>query len=307
MKRMTIGTLSRMALPALLLLGCGPAVENGFEPPLEELGQRSQGIIDSSGLYPLGPLSRPNSPYASTAALSDPNLSTTQLAGEPLTQVGMRADLVLLDSAHWRLQKNAQRGELFLRPREELWVPPVPQMVDPEQLKLSATDRIARLGIPASERAPALQHRILRRGLGEQAGTVQAHMTTFQRAFNGIPVRGSRATVLHNAAGAFHSLRVHWREIAPDVPGSLVNQWSTSMSVQAIVERATARLAELGLSDRNARLRYQYVPIDEYRPDGKTAFALKCTAFVDGIDDTREEGLDTDRARPVAIDIDLDP
>jgi hypothetical protein len=283
---------------AHLAAGCA---ETPFETTEtdEAVAEAASPLVDVSRLHPLQPMDRPERTFAADEALSNERLAAVLLAGERLVPEGRRADLALFQSESYRLQVNAQRGELYFRFKEERLSPVQDTALAPEALRDQAKRLLQGLGVPETEIGAVHQKRLLSQSTDQPGERTQAHATIVDRAFHGIPVRGSRAAVVFDTEGTLKHLALHWRPIAPrGTPGE---QWSTRMAPEEIKARAAQKLASLGLDRRPAELRWQYVPVDEHREDGRTVLALKATAFV-GIDPTS-----TLLERTVEIDIDLDP
>ena len=288
------------AFATLALIGCVEPLDTADEPS-EEVADSQSALIDSSKLYPLGDLGRPSNAFSPSQALTLPNISSTQLGGEALSPIGvLGSSLQQLQSAHWAVSRRPATGDLQVVGREELWTPPkVNPTLDPQMLRSSAISRMAALGIPAAEVLRVSQKQANMIHSEDMVPRVHSHVTFFDRGFNGIPVRGSHASIVHNRTGNFSKLTLHWRPIAPEATG---HQWGTSMTPAQITARATQVLGQQGLSTRDVELRYAYVP-KSLNADGTTTFALKCVAHVAGLDERQPGGPD----RATDIDIDLDP
>lgn len=292
------------ALAAHAAFGCAAAPDSTpeSEDPAVQSGEApsalAPGLVDASGLTQLGPLGRPARTFEPHAALSNERLARVLLGGQKAERAGVLGRQSLWESEGFRIQKNEDFGEMYLRIKEELWDRPAPQAVDEQALEAESLAVLRDLGLPAEETGLVMQRTVARHDAGAAEAEVHQHLTIVDRAFNGIPVRGSRAVVVYDAAGRRNHVMVHWRPIAKE--GTPGQQWGTKMRVADIVERATERLADLGLGDRPARLSYQYVPVDPARTDGPVAFALRCVAMVGVNPALRVE------QRPVEIDIELD-
>jgi hypothetical protein len=288
------------ALATLILTGCVEPLDTADERS-EDVAESQSALIDSTKLYPLGDLGRPTNVFTPGQALALSNISSTQIGGEPLSPVGMLgSNLQQLQSAHWAVSRRLATGDLQVVGREELWSPPhLNPTLDPQVLRSAAISRMAALGIPADEVLSVNQKQANMIHSEDMVPRVHSHVTYFDRGFNGIPVRGSHASIIHNRAGNFSKLTLHWRPIAPEATG---NQWGTSMTPAQIAARATQVLGQQGLSTRDVELRYAYVP-KSLNADGTTTFALKCVAHVAGLDEGQPGGPD----RATEIDIDLDP
>lgn len=297
------------ALTALALSGCQvdpgtgeEAPEDPREPSAEEVvGEAHSSVIDSSSLFQIGNLGRPQTLFNPATGLTSANLSNTQLGDETLTFVdtlGTTAEQ--LQSTHFRVIRRTIEGGLQIVGREEQWTSPVENPnVQPETLKQAAIARMAALGIPASELLLVRQKKAKMMASEDMVPRLQSHVTYFERGFHGIPVRGSHGSVIHDRAGNFHKLLLHWRPVAADQTG---NQWKTTMTPAQITTRATQVIQERGLSARAVKLRYAYAPKVENQ-DGTTTFALRCMAQVSGLPGTDPNGPD----RPEEIEIELDP
>lgn len=284
------------------LAGCDPddgsIVDPEGDAAPETPAERPASNLDASELVRLPDLERPAETF-DAGALDNERLSRVLLAGQPLVAQGRRTGLDLWESDGYRLQKNADRGQLYFRVKEEKYRPAAPAALDEGALRDEALRVLGEIGLPASEIGNVHSTRLMKETSEQRRHETHAYTTIVDRAFFGIRARGSRAAVVFDLDGSLKHLMVHWQPVAP--AGTPGEQWRTRMTPGEIETRAAARLRELGLDHRPAKLRYQYVPVDEKRTDGATVFALKATAFV-GIDRATDE-----LQRPVEIDIDLDP
>jgi hypothetical protein len=294
---------TRNIVVVLSLAACGLAAACSAEAPESAPPPSNQdppvSSVDASEIVPFRSFELRTETFDSVAALDNQRLSRVLLAGEGLVPEGRRADMELWQSEDYRLQKNAARGELYFRFKEEKFAPASPAVLEADALRDESLRLLRGIGLPESEIGNVHHTQLMKATTERAAHEVHAHTTIVDRSFYGIRARGSRAAVVFDVDGSLKHLMVHWRPAAPlGTPGV---QWRTRMTPEAIKDRAVARLAELGLSSRPAKLRYQYVPVDEQRADGTTVFAIKATAFV-GVDRTNDQ-----LQRPVEIDIDLDP
>lgn len=289
-----------LAFAALSLAACTDETDTP-EDPTEPIAEARAEIVDASRIHPLGPMQRPTAVFDPVAALTLSNIAGTQVGSEGLVATAtLGSSLQRARSASWEVFRRPATGDLQVVGREELWTPPVEDpSVDPQALKAAAAARLTALGMPSSEVLVVLQKQTNMIASEDMASRLHAHVTHFQRGFNGIPARGSHASVIHDRAGQFSKLLLHWRPVAPDATG---NQWGTSMTPEQITARANQVLVEQGLGERAAQLRYAYVP-SSLNDDGTTTFALKCVAHVSGLPQGHPDGQD----RPVEIPIDLDP
>jgi hypothetical protein len=287
----------------LALSGCtGQAAveETAGEAEESAAGEATSALVDSSAIQALGALARPAGLFQ-VAGLAGSNISNTQLGQEGLSFVDtLGSTAQIYQSAHFRVIKRASEGGLQIVGREEQWVPPVESStVVPDNLKQAAIGRLAALGIGASEVLTVRQKTTKMMASEDKVAKLHSHVTIFERGFHGIPVRGSHGSIIHDRAGNFAKLLLHWRPVAADETG---NQWGTSMTPAQIVARATQAIEEQGLSERKVKLRYVYVP-RTLNADGTATFALKCAAYVGGLLEGAPGGPD----RPEEIYIDLDP
>lgn len=295
-----------VALTALALSGCQPGPGDESTPDTEDpagevVGAASSAVIDSSSLYQIGNLSRPSALFDPQAGLANTSISSAQIGGEALTFVDMLGSAAeQLQSTHFRVIRRTAEGGLQIVGREEQWTAPVENTnVQTEALKQAAIARMAALGIPASELLLVRQRKASMMESEDMVVRLHSHLTFFERGFHGIPVRGSHASVIHDRAGNFHKLLLHWRPVAADQTG---NQWKTAMTPAQITARAAQVIEERGLSSRTVKLRYAYAP-KVLNEDGTSTFALRCMAQVSGLPESDPNGPD----RPEEIEIELDP
>jgi hypothetical protein len=274
------------------------------------LGGYDEGVVDShaapvslEGELPhVGQPGRPSNTFTPATGLSLARIRATQLGGEALVLDDLLgSETERYRSAHYHVERRQRDGEAHITLREDQYAPPLDgDDVDRGALEQAALARLAALGISPEEIAAVRQRRVFAvDSESRPRPRTFAHATFVERGFHGIRVLGSRALVVHDRAGRFSKLLLDWPAVAPEAAG---HQWGTSMSVPAIVARASAALAERGLAERGATLSYAYVQVAT-DAQGRAVFALKCLASVAGLLDTDPDGPD----RPRDLVIDLDP
>lgn len=288
------------ALFAAPLLGCAVTPEDaGDSQPSAAVEASVTTDLDTSKLVDLKPMSRPVELFDAFTALSEPRLEQVFLGQDKLIPVGVLGRQTLWESSTHRLQKSEAAGEMYLRLKEELVRPVTPsETISDDELQDRSLDMLRDLGLPEGEIGGVYQRTVAKADAETKAHELHQYMTIVDRAFAGIPVRGSRAVVVYDLAGSVNHVMLHWRPVAP--AGSEGEQWTTRMTKDEVVLRAKERLEMLGLGDRPARLSYQYVPASEPREDGSVAYALRCVAMV-GVNPRA-----TEQQRPVEIDVELD-
>ncbi|MSP62157.1 MAG: hypothetical protein EXR72_17850 [Myxococcales bacterium] len=253
---MNTHTMIRIALPLLLLTGCGldPALEEGIENGDERQALAGGLTYDTTSLtaIPAGTIPATRLPLSAFGqTVIQQKLIQSAEAFQPGVSGGGRSEF---ESPSFTFSTDASRGMTLALNKMD----PGPAADQSETtLQTRATDRLKMWGIGASEIGPVWQRRML--GTSEDNGVVGAparlaYKTFVLRSILGVRVDGHRAVVTHGLDGSFRRVIAKWPALAAS--GHLLH---TRLTTTQIKSKATTAMYEAGFTTGQIKLRWKYL------------------------------------------------